>query len=222
MKKGLIALLVVVLLVIMIAGWFIGRYNKIQKEKVNVENAWAQVQNVYQTRFDLVPNLVQTVQGAANFEKETLTQVTEARAKMGGSVNLPPEALSDPQAFQAFQANQAGLSNALSRLMVVVERYPELKANQNFLQFQAQLEGIENRIRTERMRYNDSAKIFNQLIYSEPMHASPVEHQATPIPTGYPFTKGVTHMDFKGNYWSGNFRGWIQFRQLLQQKWDEN
>ena len=164
MKKGLIALLVVVLLVIMIAGWFIGRYNKIQKEKVNVENAWAQVQNVYQTRFDLVPNLVQTVQGAANFEKETLTQVTEARAKMGGSVNLPPEALSDPQAFQAFQANQAGLSNALSRLMVVVERYPELKANQNFLQFQAQLEGIENRIRTERMRYNDSAKIFNQLI----------------------------------------------------------
>jgi LemA protein len=148
----------------MSAGWFIGRYNKIQKEKVNVENAWAQVQNVYQTRYDLIPNLVQTVQGAANFEKSTLTQVTEARAKMGGSVNLPPEALTDPQAFQSFQANQAGLSSALSRLMVVVEKYPELKANQNFLQLQAQLEGMENRIRTERMRYNDSAKLFNQLI----------------------------------------------------------
>jgi LemA protein len=104
------------------------------------------------------------VQGAANFEKETLTQVTEARAKMGGQVNLPPEALTDPNAFQAFQANQAGLSSALSRLMVVVERYPELKANQNFLQLQAQLEGIENRIRTERMRYNDAAKLYNQLI----------------------------------------------------------
>lgn len=168
MKKGLIALLVVVLLVIMAAGWFIGRYNTIQKEKVNVENAWAQVQNVYQTRYDLIPNLVQTVQGAANFEKSTLTQVTEARAKMGGSMNLPPEALTDPQAFQNFQANQAGLSSALSRLMVVVERYPELKANQNFLQLQAQLEGMENRIRTERMRYNDSAKLFNQLIVTFP------------------------------------------------------
>jgi len=87
---------------------------------------------------------------------------------MGGSINLPPEALTDPQAFQAFQANQAGLSQALSRLMVVVERYPELKANQNFLQFQAQLEGIENRIRTERMRYNDAAKLFNQLIVTFP------------------------------------------------------
>jgi LemA protein len=168
MKKGLIALLIVILLIIMVAGWFVGRYNKIQKEKVTVENALAQVQNVYQTRFDLVPNLVGTVQGAANFEKETLTQVTEARAKMGGSINLPPEALTDPQAFQAFQANQAGLSQALSRLMVVVERYPELKANQNFLQFQAQLEGIENRIRTERMRYNDAAKLFNQLIVTFP------------------------------------------------------
>ncbi|GAB1467748.1 LemA family protein [Candidatus Cloacimonadota bacterium] len=168
MKKGLVALLVVILLVIISAGWFIRRYNTIQKEKIAVENAWAQVQNVYQTRFDLIPNLVQTVQGAANFEKSTLTQVTEARAKMGGSVNLPPEALTDPQAFQAFQANQAGLSSALSRLMVVVERYPELKANQNFLQLQAQLEGMENRIRTERMRYNDSAKLFNQLIVTFP------------------------------------------------------
>lgn len=164
MKKGLIVVLIILLIIIVMAGWFVGRYNKIQKEKVSVETAWAQVENVYQTRYDLVPNLVATVQGAANFEKETLTEVTQARAQMGGQVNLPPEALSDPAAFQQFQANQAGLSSALSRLMVVVERYPELKANQNFLQLQAQLEGVENRIRTERMRFNDAAKLYNQLI----------------------------------------------------------
>ena len=168
MKKGHIILLVVILLIIILAGWFIGRYNTIQKEKVNVETAWAQVQNVYQTRYDLIPNLVETVQGAANFEKSTLTQITEARSRAGGSINLTPEALTDPQAFQAFQQSQAGLSDALSRLMVVVEQYPELKANQNFLTFQAQLEGIENRIRTERMRYNDAAKKFNQLIVTFP------------------------------------------------------
>lgn len=164
MKKGLIVLLVVLLIIIFAASWFIGKYNSIQREKVTVETAWAQVENVYQSRYDLVPNLVATVQGAADFERETLTQVTQARSQMGGQVNLPPEALSDPAAFQQFQANQAGLSSALSRLMVVVERYPEIKANQNFLQLQAQLEGIENRIRTERMRYNDSAKLYNQLI----------------------------------------------------------
>jgi len=164
MKKGLIVLLAVLLVIIICAGWFVGRYNSLQREKVSVETAWAQVENVYQSRFDLVPNLVATVQGAANFERETLTQVTEARAQMGGQVNLPPEALSDPNAFAQFQANQAGLSSALSRMMVVVERYPEIKANQNFLQLQAQLEGIENRIRTERMRYNDAAKNYNQMI----------------------------------------------------------
>jgi LemA protein len=164
MKKGLIVLLAILLIIIIMAGWFIGKYNRIQKEKVSVQTAWAQVENVYQSRFDLVPNLVATVQGAADFERETLTQVTEARSKMGGQVNLPPEALTDPAAFQQFQANQAGLSSALSRLMVVVERYPDIKANQNFLQLQAQLEGIESRIRIERMRYNDAAKLFNQLI----------------------------------------------------------
>ncbi|PKN80779.1 MAG: LemA family protein [Candidatus Cloacimonetes bacterium HGW-Cloacimonetes-1] len=164
MKKGLIALLVVVLIVFVSLGWVVGRYNKIQKARVGVESAWAQVENVYQTRYDLIPNLVNTVKGAANFEKETFTQVAEARAKMGGMLNLPPEALNDPQAFAKFQAAQQGIGAALQRLMVVVERYPELKANQNFLQLQDQLEGIENRIRTERMRYNESARDFNQLI----------------------------------------------------------
>lgn len=164
MKKFLIVLLVIVLLVIVSAGWVIGRYNRLQKGKVEVESAWAQVENVYQTRYDLVPNLVNTVRGAANFERETLTAVTEARAKMGGQINLPPQALSNPAAFQQFQSAQEGLGAALSRLMVVVERYPELKANQNFLQLQDQLEGIENRIRTERMRYNEAAKTFNQMV----------------------------------------------------------
>ncbi len=164
MKKGLIILLAVILVIAIIAGWFIGRYNMLQKGKVEVQSAWAQVENVYQTRYDLVPNLVNTVRGAADFERGTLTAVTEARAKMGGQVNLPPEALSNPQAFQQFQAAQEGLGQALQRLMVVVERYPELKANQNFLQLQDQLEGIENRIRTERMRYNEAAKTFNQMV----------------------------------------------------------
>ncbi len=168
MKQGTKILLAIVLglilIVFIIGGWTIGRYNKIQKEKITVEGAWGQVQNVYQSRYDLIPNLVNTVKGAANFEQETLTAVTEARAKMGGQINLPPEALTDPQAMSNFQSAQAGLSSALSRLMVVVEKYPDLKANQNFRDLQVSLEGIEGRIRTERKRYNDAVTEFNKLI----------------------------------------------------------
>lgn len=164
MKKGHIILLAIVVIIVIAVSWFIGKYNLIQREKVNVESAWAQVENVYQTRYDLIPNLVSTVKGAANFEQETLIGVTEARSKVAGNPTLDPNMLSDPDAFAQFQANQAGLSTALSRLMVVVEQYPDIKANQNFLQLQAQLEGIENRIRTERMRYNETAKEFNQKI----------------------------------------------------------
>lgn len=156
--------LVIVLLVLLIGGWVVGRYNKIQKEKVAVETAWAQVQNVYQSRYDLIPNLVNTVKGAANFEQQTLTAVIEARAKVGGQINLPEGALTDPNAMANFQSAQAGLSSALQRLMVVVEQYPTLKANQNFLDLQVSLEGMEGRIRTERVRYNDAVKAFNQLI----------------------------------------------------------
>jgi LemA protein len=147
-----------------IAGSVISKYNTIQKSKIAVTGAWGEVENVYQSRFDLVPNLVQTVKGAANFEQETLTAVTEARSRMGGQINLPEEALTDPNAFAQFQAQQQSLSSALSRLMVVVEQYPELKANQNFLQLQSQLEGIENRIRVARMRYNEQVTGFNQTI----------------------------------------------------------
>jgi LemA protein len=123
---------------------------------------WAQVENVYQRRADLVPNLVETVKGASNFERETLTAVTEARAKVGQVTSGAMENIvNDPAAFERFQQAQTGLSSALSRLMVVVERYPDLKANQNFRDLQSQLEGTENRIAVERMRFNEAAQAFN-------------------------------------------------------------
>ncbi len=163
MKKGYSILLVIVLIIVILIAAVIGRYNKMQINKNEVGKAWAEVENQYQRRFDLIPNLVATVQGAANFEKSTLTDVVEARAKVG-QMKVTPETLTDPEAFAKFQQAQDGLSSALSRLMVVVERYPELKANQNFLELQAQLEGTENRVATERGRFNDSVKSFNAYI----------------------------------------------------------
>ena len=136
-----------------------GTYNNLVKLDENVKNKWGQVENVYQRRADLVPNLVETVKGAAAFEKDTFTAVTEARAKVG-QVNLGNN-VPDAQQLQKFQAAQDGLSSALSRLLVVVEKYPELKATQNFRDLQAQLEGTENRITVERKRFNDAAQEFN-------------------------------------------------------------
>ena len=127
---------------------------------------WSQVENVYQRRSDLIPNLVSTVKGYADFEKETLTQVIEARAK-ATAVNINPEKL-DAQSLQTFQNAQSGLSSALSRLMVVVEKYPELKANQGFLDLQAQLEGTENRITVERQKFNQTAQSYNTFIRTFP------------------------------------------------------
>lgn len=167
MKKGYIILLAIVLLIIIMASAIIGRYNKMHVLKVDADKAWGQVENVYQRRFDLIPNLVETVKGAANFEKSTLTDVIEARSKVG-ELKMTSETLTDPQALQAFQQAQDGLSSALSRLMVVVEKYPELKANQNFLELQTQLEGTENRIATERMRFNDAVGNLNQYIVKFP------------------------------------------------------
>ncbi len=132
-----------------------------------VAAAWAQVENQYQRRFDLIPNLVETVKGVAGFEKETYIAVAEARAK-AGEIKLTPEMLSDPSAFQQFQSAQDGLSGALSRLLVTVESYPELKANENFQTLQAQLEGTENRIAVERRRYNETARGFNTYIRKIP------------------------------------------------------
>jgi len=137
-----------------------GTYNSLVTLDQQVQSQWGQVENVYQRRLDLVPNLVETVKGAAAFEKDTFTQVAEARAKAGQST-IDASKISDPAAFQRFQQSQDGLSSALTRLLVVAERYPELKANQNFRDLQAQLEGTENRIAVERKRYNEAAQAFN-------------------------------------------------------------
>ncbi len=135
-------------------------YNTMQTNEEAVKSAWGDVESSYQRRADLVPNLVETVKGYAAHEKDTLTAVTEARARVG-AMQLTKEALDDPAAFTKFQEAQAGLSGALQRLMVVVEQYPDLKANQNFLDLQHQLEGTENRINVARGRYNEAVRIFN-------------------------------------------------------------
>jgi LemA protein len=168
MKKGTMVLLIVLLVIIILVGGIIGRYNKMVKMRQEVKNKWADVENQYQRRYDLIPNLVETVKGYASHERETLIAVTEARAKVGGVTQISKDMVNDPQAFQKFQEAQAGLAGALQRLMVVVERYPDLKANQNFLALQSQLEGTENRIAVARMDYNDAAKSFNQIIVTFP------------------------------------------------------
>jgi LemA protein len=138
-------------------------YNTMQKNEEAVKAAWGDVEAAYQRRNDLIPNLVEVVKAYAKHERETLTAVTEARAKVGG-MQVPKNIIDNPKAFSQFQEAQAGMSSALSRLMVVVERYPELKANQNFQDLQHQLEGTENRINVARTRYNKAVEIFNSSI----------------------------------------------------------
>jgi LemA protein len=138
-------------------------YNDLQGLDENVKAAWSEVQNQYQRRADLIPNLVNVVKGYAAHERETLEAVTEARAKVG-SMQVTPKTLNDPQSFKQFELAQAGLTSALSRLMVVVEKYPDLKANQNFLDLQSQLEGTENRIAVARKRYIDSVNEYNKMV----------------------------------------------------------
>ena len=159
MKKGLIVLAVIVGVVVLSFAFLGGTYNALVKADESVNQAWAQVENVYQRRLDLIPNLVETVKGYAAHEKSTFLEVTEARAKAAGSIGAG--VFNDPKQFAAFQESQSALSSALSRLMVVVEKYPDLKANENFLSLQAQLEGTENRISVERGRFNEAAKAFN-------------------------------------------------------------
>jgi LemA protein len=161
MMKVLGCLGILILIALVLGGIALGTYNNLVTLGQGVDAQWAQVENAYQRRADLIPNLVSTVQGAADFEKSTLEEVTKARASVGQAQldmgNLP----NDPDAFARFEQAQNALSSALSRLLVVVERYPELKANQNFLDLQAQLEGTENRISVERMRYNERAQAYN-------------------------------------------------------------
>ena len=160
-KKPLI-LIGIVALVILIGGWLMKGYNGMVNEDENVNLQWSEVENQYQRRLDLIPNLVNVVKGYAAHEKETLEGVIEARAK-ATQTTIDPNNMTEEQ-LANFQKAQDGLSGALNRLMVVVEKYPELKANENFLQLQAQLEGTENRITVARKSYNDAATIYNKLV----------------------------------------------------------
>ena len=167
MRAGLVVLAVVVVLLIGLVMWGIGVQNQLVRLEQDVNEKWAQVQNVYQRRADLIPNLVETVRGFAQQERTVLTEVTQARAN-ATSIRLTPEALNDPQAMQKFAAAQGQLTGALSRLLVTVERYPELKSNQNFLTLQSQLEGTENRVTIERQRYNTSVREYNTRLRTFP------------------------------------------------------
>lgn len=164
MKTFLVGLGIVVVLGLILVAAGVSSYNGLVNRAQAVDAQWAQVQNVYQRRADLVPNLVGTVSGAANFEKSTVTEVTAARASVGQVKLDPGTAPTDPAQLAAFEKAQGALSSALSRLLVVVERYPDLKATANFQTLQAQLEGTENRIAVERGRFNEAARDYNSAI----------------------------------------------------------
>ena len=168
MKKALIAIIVVVAVLLIIVGKGISTYNNIIALEEGVKTQWAQVENTYQRRFDLIPNLVSTVQGEANFEKSTLTEVMEMRSRMGGTVKLDESLMNDEAALKRFQEMQGSLGGALQRLMAVSENYPDLKSNTSFQELRVQLEGAENRIAVERMRYNETVKEFNTTIRQFP------------------------------------------------------
>ena len=167
-KLGLGCIGILVVLVVILGISFAGTYNRLVTLGQDVDKSWSEVENQYQRRADLVPNLVATVQGAANFEKETLTAVTEARASVGRATITPGQAPTDPETLARYQQAQDQLGSALQRLLVVSERYPELKANQNFRDLQVQLEGTENRITVARGRFNDSAQQYNTVLKKFP------------------------------------------------------
>src|SRR5260221_1480152 len=155
--------IVLLLIVIVLAGGC-GSYNRLVTLSQSTDAKWAQVQNQYQRRNDLIPNLVQTVSGAANFEKSTLTEITAARASVGQVKIDPNQAPTDPAKLEAFERAQGQLSSALSRLLVVAERYPDLKGNSSFRDLQAELAGTENRIAVERMRFNEAVQAYNTTV----------------------------------------------------------
>jgi len=165
-KKSWIIIGVIVILALIIYGNIKNKYNRMVQMEQTVESQWSNVENVYQRRADLIPNLVNTVKGYAEHEQETFQKVIEARSK-ATSTNINAENLS-PEKLKQFQQTQSALSSALSRLMVVVERYPNLKANENFKQLQAQLEGTENRISVERRKFNEAARSYNTYINQFP------------------------------------------------------
>jgi LemA protein len=172
MKKGmkvfLIVLAVVLLLIFSLYRFWAGNYNAMVQKGETVDAAWAQVQNQYQRRFDLIPNLVNTVKGYASHESEVFTNIAEARSRAGGVLQVSDEVFNNPESFARFQQAQNELGSALQRLLVITENYPELKADQNFLALQDQLEGTENRIGTERKRFNDVVRDYNTFIRQFP------------------------------------------------------
>ncbi|MGH9399002.1 MAG: LemA family protein [Thermoanaerobaculia bacterium] len=159
---------ILVILAVIVGLSFAGTYNRLVTLGQEVDKQWGQVENVYQRRADLVPNLVATVQGAAEFEKETFTAVAQARASVGRATITPGKSPADPETLARYEQAQASLGAALQRLLLVVEKYPELKASQNFRELQAQLEGTENRITVERMRFNDAAQAYNTTLLKFP------------------------------------------------------
>lgn len=167
MKKILLTLAIIAIILVLAGMAIAGKYNSLVKQEEAVKTAWAQVENVYQRRLDLIPNLVETVKGYAKHEKDVFIEVTSARAGVG-QIKVDASLVNDPAAMQSFQKAQAGLSGALSRLLAVAENYPTLKANENFLALQSQLEGTENRITVERKRYNDIAQAYNTSIRQFP------------------------------------------------------
>ena len=206
-KVGLLGCVgALILALIIFGGYFVGVRNNLVGLDEQVNQQWAQVESQYQRRFDLIPNLVRTVEGAANFEKSTLEAVVNARARVGQvaapSAGGPPSASNlpnDPNAMEQFAGAQQALSGALSRLLVVVERYPDLKSNANFLELQSQLEGTENRIAVERQRYNTAAQQYNTAIRRFPatLVASMSGFKAKAYFRGAPGSQQAPNVDFK-------------------------
>lgn len=196
MKKWLVPVLIIGAILLGIYLLTVGKYNNAVEKQENAKTAWSQVESAYQRRSDLIPNLVNTVKGAADFERGTLTDVIEARAQ-ATSVNVNPENIT-PEQLQQFQQAQGQVSSALSRLLVTVERYPELKATQNFQQLQSQLEGTENRINVERNRYNESVRDYNVYIKKFPNNVivGMYGFDEMPLFAGDPGSENAPEVDF--------------------------
>jgi LemA protein len=199
MKKGTGCLIAAVVVALIFGMYLVGVYNGLVGSQQAVESQWAQVQNVYQRRADLIPNLVASVKGAANFEQTTLNQVIEARSRVGQlSPQASAEILNDPAKFAQYQKAQDGLSSALSRLMVVVEQYPQLQAVQAFRDLMVQLEGTENRVAVERRTFNQVAQDYNTRIRRFPaaLFASMMGFQPKPYFQAAPGAETAPKVDF--------------------------
>jgi LemA protein len=190
-----------VLIALVLVAFAAGSYNHLVRLNQGVDKQWAQVQNVYQRRADLIPNLVSTVSGAANFEKSTLTDITTARASVGQVKVNPNAAPDDPAKLAEFERAQGQLSSALSRLLVVVERYPELKATEGFRELQAQLEGTENRISVERGRFNEAVQAYDTAVKSFPavLYAGPLGFHEKPYFNATPGSETPPKVQFDFN-----------------------